>query len=64
MKNPFLSMWLSGANALVGHARSRATAELQRQSAAMMSRYIEESMRLWLAPAGVSLPKQRKRHRR
>jgi hypothetical protein len=28
-KNPFMSMWLSGANAAIGSARGRATAEIQ-----------------------------------
>ena len=30
-KNPFLSMWLSGANTIVGSARGRMTAEANRQ---------------------------------
>jgi hypothetical protein len=30
-KNPFLSMWLSGANAMLGSARGRAAAEAKRQ---------------------------------
>ncbi|CAN7779846.1 hypothetical protein LJR267_010206 [Paraburkholderia hospita] len=32
-KNPFLSMWLSGANALVGSARAQATAAAKREVA-------------------------------
>jgi hypothetical protein len=30
-KNPFLSMWLSGANAVGGAARSQASAAIQRE---------------------------------
>jgi hypothetical protein len=30
-RNPFLSMWLSGANAVVGATRGRMTAEARRQ---------------------------------
>ncbi len=30
-KNPFLSMWLSGANAIGGAARSQAAASIQRE---------------------------------
>ena len=30
-KNPLMSMWMSGANAVMGAARSRATAEGERQ---------------------------------
>jgi hypothetical protein len=32
-KNPFLSMWLSGANAVAGSARGRATAAAKRGTA-------------------------------
>jgi len=31
-KNPFMSMWLSGANAIAGSARGHATAAVKRQS--------------------------------
>jgi hypothetical protein len=31
-KNPWLSMWMSGANAVLGSARARATAEAKRQA--------------------------------
>lgn len=30
-KNPFMSMWLSGANAVAGRARSHATRETKKQ---------------------------------
>ena len=33
-KNPWLSMWLSGANAIFGTARSAAAAQVQRQTRA------------------------------
>ena len=46
-KNPFLSMWLSGANATMGHGRSRALAAMRRQSAAMTSQFMQDSMRIW-----------------
>ena len=50
-KNPFLSMWLSGANAAMGHGRSRALAAMRRQSAAMTSQYMQDWMRIWTVPA-------------
>ena len=31
-KNPFMSMWLSGANKLIGSARGRATAAVKRET--------------------------------
>ena len=37
-KNPFLSMWLSGANAVAGAARGRVTAEAKRQTSAALTK--------------------------
>ncbi len=31
-KNPFMSMWLSGANATIGKARGQATAAVRREA--------------------------------
>ena len=50
-KNPFLSMWLSGANAAMGHGRSQALAAMRRQSAAMTSQYMQDWMRIWTSSA-------------
>ena len=36
-KNPLMSMWMSGANAVFGAARGRANAEARRQATTMMS---------------------------
>ncbi|SAK59201.1 hypothetical protein AWB82_02637 [Caballeronia glebae] len=36
-KNPFLSMWLSGANAVIGATRGRATAQAKRQASTLWS---------------------------
>lgn len=41
-KNPFMSMWLSGANYVVGAARGRATAEFNRQTKAASAAMVEE----------------------
>ena len=49
-KNPFLSMWLSGANAIIGATRGRATAQAKRQSAT-----------LW--PAALTPPRKTKKRR-
>jgi hypothetical protein len=32
-KNPFMSMWLSSANSIIGSAHGKATAEIKRQAA-------------------------------
>ncbi|HET6890300.1 MAG TPA: hypothetical protein VFH31_04300 [Pyrinomonadaceae bacterium] len=46
-KNPLMSMWLSGANAVMGSARSRATAEAKRQAATMMTQSAKQIARFW-----------------
>ncbi|OLL27574.1 hypothetical protein BTH42_32655 [Burkholderia sp. SRS-W-2-2016] len=52
-KNPFLSMWLSGANAVAGSARGRATAAAKRAAASY-----------WSVALSPPKPKKRKRTRR
>ena len=42
-KNPLLSMWLSGANAVAGRARSAGAAEAKRQQTSL----IKEAARFW-----------------
>ena len=46
-KNPFMSMWLSGANTILGRARSQAVAEARRQSAAMMTEGARQMFQFW-----------------
>ena len=46
-KNPILSMWLSGANAVAGSVRSRATAEAKRQASTMANRGTKQMVDLW-----------------
>lgn len=36
-KNPFMSMWLSGANTILGKARGQATAAIKRETNKAMS---------------------------
>lgn len=60
-KNPWLSMWLSGANAALGSARGHATAEAKRQASAMTSNAFSQGMRYW---ASVMAPPKRKRRRK
>jgi len=47
MKNPFLSMWLSGANAWAGAARGFWAAEFQRQQTAMLNEMTKQMVRFW-----------------
>jgi hypothetical protein len=61
-KNPLLSMWLSGANAVAGSARSRATAEAKRQAATVMTNGAKEIASFWNAVlTAPARPKKKKR---
>ncbi len=52
-KNPFLSMWLSGANTVLGTARGKATAIVKREATAF-----------WTAALTPPTKKRRTRKRR
>lgn len=47
MKNPFLSLWLSQANAWSGAMRGMWAGELQRQQNQMMRQMVEQSVKFW-----------------
>jgi len=46
-KSPFLSMWLSGANAVASHARSQAAAEASRQAKHVTDQGSREVVKFW-----------------
>lgn len=48
-KNPFLSLWLSGANAALGATRGLAMAESQRIAQTMMTKSMEQMTDFWAA---------------
>jgi hypothetical protein len=60
-KNLLMSMWLSGANAVMGSARSRATAESKRQAAAMLAEGTKQMIRFWTG--GLIAPTARKKEK-
>lgn len=60
-KNPFLSMWLSGANAIFANARGQTAALAKRQTAAVMK---NASATLVNAIAGTSRRPAAKRKKR
>jgi hypothetical protein len=60
-KNPFLSMWLSGANAIAGSTRSRATAAMKRQARTAMTQGMKQAMDFWTGALMPSTKKKRKR---
>lgn len=63
-RNPFMSMWLSGANRIAGSMRSHATAQAKRQTNAAMTNMTTEGMKTWmdaLSPVGSKKrPKKRR----
>jgi hypothetical protein len=62
-KNPFLSMWLSGANAIAGSVRSRAAAEGKRQATTAMSKSMKQVTDFWTGGL-LAKPAPRRRKKR
>lgn len=62
-KNPFLSMWLSGANAIAGSARSRALAESRRQTSTALTKGAKQMTDFWTGALLTPPPKRKKKHR-
>jgi hypothetical protein len=64
-KNPFMSMWLSTANRLVGSLRGQATAQVKRQATAAMSGAVRSSLKpLKPKPLAAKAPAVRAKRRR
>ncbi len=68
MKNPFLSLWLSQANAWSGAMRGMWAGELRKQQAQMTNQIIEQSVRFWsgawMMPTGAAAAAARRGKRR
>ncbi len=61
-KNPFMSMWLSGANSVANSARSRIAAEAKRHSTIAINKATSDAFSFWSdAMTGGSAPKGRKK---
>jgi hypothetical protein len=61
-KNPFLSMWLSGANTVASSARGRIASEAKRQSTIAVNKAVSEMFTMWTdAMVGSRAPKRRKK---
>lgn len=63
-KNPWMSMWLSGANRIAGKSRSVAQAAARRQQAAAMTEATKAVTAFWSGFFSSSSPKKRPRTRR
>ena len=56
-KNPFMSMWLSGANKIAGSARSQVAAAAKRQISHTLAQATEENVKRWFGTPVVTRPK-------
>jgi len=61
-KNPFMSMWLSGANAAAGSLRSRAAGQAKRQATTAMTKATKDIFDAWTL--GLVTPPARTRTRK
>jgi hypothetical protein len=62
-KNPFMSMWLSGANSIANSARGHGAAEVKRQSTTAANAAINEMFSIW-TNALTSPPATKRKRRR
>ena len=61
-KNPFMSLWLSGANRVANTARGRIAAQAKRQSSAAVNQASNDLLGIWTrALAGAASPARRKK---
>lgn len=59
-KNPFMSMWLSGANSVANSARGRIAAEAKRQSTTAVNKAAGDVFTIWTdAMTGSTASKRR-----
>ena len=59
-KNPFMSMWLSGANSVANSARGRIAAEAKRQSTAAITKATSDMLGAWPGFVTAATPKRKK----
>jgi hypothetical protein len=59
-KNPILSLWLSGANAMAGAARGHARNAARKNAAAATRQMSEAMVNGWLAPLSAPRPRHKK----
>ena len=63
-KNPFMSMWLSGANSLANTARVRIAAEAKRQAKAAVAKATNDMFAAWPGLSWPATPKKRRKKNR
>jgi hypothetical protein len=62
-KNPFMSMWLSGANSVASRARGQVAAEAKRQSASVANNAVSDMFGFWTSAMTPTPAPKRKRKR-
>jgi len=61
-KNPFMSMWLSGANSVANSARGRIANEAKRQSTTAITKATSDMFSLWTgAMTSATAPNRKKK---
>jgi len=63
-KNPFMSLWLSGANRMAGTMRSQATAQARRQVSAAVTKVTNDNLKAMLGGSTPASPKAKPKRRR
>lgn len=62
-KNPFLSMWLSGANAAAGKVRGQVATYMRKQMVSAMTEGTKAVTDFWLEALTPTKPRSRKKRR-
>ena len=60
-KNPFMSIWLSSANKVMGSARGQATAAANRQVASIQAEAAKQVIDFWSGKAASPTTRKKKR---
>jgi len=60
-RNPFMSLWLSGANAIMGAAVNNVRSQVKRQTSAAISGNSKQAARLWTDALTSTGQKKRRR---
>ena len=62
-KNPFMSMWLSGAHSVANSARGQVAAEVKRQSTTAAHQAVSDMFSIWTSAMTTPSATKRKRRR-
>lgn len=62
--NPFMSLWLSSANRVMGSARGIATATAKRQVASIQAEAARQVLDFWSGKAATRAPSSKNRRRK